>query len=240
MSTKELVQPLSKQAVVGKLISSCHLHRIQHPFRRVLFNRLYSKRTTTVLSPAAQTHAAQLIIPLDWCCKGGIHSPSFISLTLSRTCHPHSTTHHLAMPAVRPIKARPSRVVPYEQVISLDLRAPAPPPRANASSMAHVLSQTTQPQQQQPQHPYSHPAYQHYPPPTYFYPPPPQPPPPYGPTYYYRPQQPVVVQTPTPLLAHLHQRGRMYNGRKEKIPRPTIPDEPASRKTMTPCSSASP
>ncbi|KAM0699567.1 hypothetical protein Q7P36_000570 [Cladosporium allicinum] len=99
------------------------------------------------------------------------------------------------MPATRtvPLKARPSRVVPYEQVISLDLRPPAPPPRANASSMAHVLSQTTQPQHPQPHHPYSHPAYQHYPPPTYPYPPPPQPPPPpYGPTYYYRPQQPPV------------------------------------------------
>jgi len=50
------------------------------------------------------------------------------------------------MPATQtlPLQARPPKVVPYEQVISLELNPP-PPPRANDSSMAYVLSQTQQP-----------------------------------------------------------------------------------------------
>jgi uncharacterized protein YecT (DUF1311 family) len=66
--------------------------------------------------------------------------------------------------------------------------------------MAHVLSQTNQPQHPQPQHPYSHPSYQHYPPPTYPYPPPP--PPHHGPTWYY-PQQPPVYAPYPPRGQHV-------------------------------------
>ena len=65
--------------------------------RRVLFNRPYNKRTTTVLSPAAQR--SWCTARLQWCCKGGIHLhlsslthlPAHVTL-IAPPCHACSQT----------------------------------------------------------------------------------------------------------------------------------------------------